>query len=491
MSAATIVFSQNLKIQSINIIHEYIIDCSKIYILTSHLLFPYEQEQISHCIDKDIVFYSFCDFISCEEMRKCDQDAYELEKFDVSKYDEIIKAQKNETIITNFEKQITSKVKIIMSDDLGIELNCWLNHGYRFLRGEYYYNPNRSLYNRIKHKLSSIFCERKKAEDDSYVYVGQYKGKKYVFIGKMDRVKIHIDLDFVVSNEDAQKIENGEYEKKDSCIYLSSIHESFRLNVPEGDEYAVYQIQDGYIPPVYSCCYKFIPSNHSYYAWDTMGEILFKSQNIPVQLIPFRKKLYLPVPKRISGVKKIVVVASGAGDWTAMKNRSDEDIMVSWFVSVAQKYPNIRFVYRCHPTWVHPSHQGVNSINRVAEYLEICGTDNIVLSANIPNNSLKHFELTYSRDSLSNDIKNADIVFGDHSVSMLDAGMEGTIFCSINVRKQEDFFKSMTDLGFKSCASASEICDFIDSVSDGSYLESYIEAINRYNNMIDEEDMAL
>ena len=213
---------------------------------------------------------------------------------------------------------------------------------------------------------------------------------------------------------------------------------------------------------------------------------VFRNQNIPVELLPFRKKLYMPEPK-FSPIHSVLCVASGAGDWTAMKNRSDEDMMIMAFVEIAKSYPAIRFVYRCHPTWIHPEHQGVNSINRVAEYFNWLNLPNLVLSGNIPTANLDSFQLSFSRNSLEEDLKEADIVFGEHSVSMIDAAFLGIPFASVNMTGRRDFFCGMTDMGFPHCESLDEIEDVLNSITDPKFIEKYTEAVKRYNQMTDEE----
>lgn len=497
MSRAILVFSQNVRYESLSNVISYISDCCEILLLTTHKLFDYELEVISQVLNKPINAQTFADYISKDEMLKCDIDAYNYEKLDVIKYDAAIKKLKNQVVLKNLEKKIALDKKFILSDDLGIDLDVWTGSGYQYIPCEYYYDHpagTMNLASKLKAALKEIPAvyryvnNHKKFDKLEHVYVGHWNGKKYVFIGKMNRVKHHIGFELTKSEEEAEKLYRGEFETKDKCVYLTSIHESSQVHIPDSDKYTVYQIQDGYIPPVYSYTYKFIPKNHIYYAWDTMGERVFKSQNIPIELMPFRKKLYMPYPKNVEKVRKVVIVASGAGDWTAMKNRSDEDMMVEAFIEVARKFPNILFIYRCHPTWVHPAHQGVNSINRVEEYLSRAGVSNIVLSSNIPQNTLENFALTHSRSSLAEDIRDADIVFGDHSVSMIDAAMEKTVFSSINVMKRQNLFASMTELGFPHCESVDEIVEFISRVESGEYRDSYEHAVDEYNKMIDEED---
>ena len=215
---------------------------------------------------------------------------------------------------------------------------------------------------------------------------------------------------------------------------------------------------------------------------------MFKNMNLPVSIIPNRKKLYLPAPKFPEKVKNVLVVASGSGDWTALKNRSDDDMLVYAFSQIAKKYPNINFIYRCHPTWIHPSNVGVNAINRVNEYYNWLNLPNLKISANIPNNSVSNFQLTFQRSSLEEDLKNADIVFGEHSISMIDAAFKKIPFASVNLSKRRNFYSDITDMGFWHCKSIEDIENVIDNISSLEEQEKILNAVKNYNQMTDMEE---
>lgn len=445
-------------------------------------------------MEKDITAFSFIDFLSMDELVYCDKEAFKYENKMLLRYDEKIKEIKNELVFKNFESRIYPDVRLILCDDLGIDKNVWLKKGYIYIKCEYYFNPPKESF---LHEIKTTFkkmpvikniVKKKNRMKEEEVYVGYWNDRKYVFIGKMNRVSYRLLIDFRKSNEEAQKLFEGKFENKKICTYLTSLHEAYRVMVPDLPDYEVYQIQDGYLPPMYSCSYHFKPNNHTYYAWDVMGEKVFKSQNIPVMIMPFRKKIYLPEPKGVEKIKTILIVASGAGDWTAMKNRSDEDRMVQAFIAVAKKFPDITFIYRCHPVWVHPSHQGSNSILRVAECFEKSELNNIKLSANIPQINEQSFTVTYPRSSLEEDLKTADIVFGDHSVSMIDAAMEGTYFSSVDVMSRQNLFLSMTELGFPHCESVEDICDLITALPTVVFRKNFVQAVNNYNKMTDLEE---
>ena len=84
-------------------------------------------------------------------------------------------------------------------------------------------------------------------------------------------------------------------------------------------------------------------------------------------------------------------------------------------------------------------------------------------------------------------IKDVDIVFGEHSISMIDAAFRGILFGSVNVTGRRDFFCGISAMGFPHCESVDEIVSLIKSIKTFSFKENYLRAINNYNEMTDKE----
>ena len=216
--------------------------------------------------------------------------------------------------------------------------------------------------------------------------------------------------------------------------------------------------------------------------------MIFDYHKLSSRVIPFRNKLYIPTPSFPSQLKKVLCVASGAGDWTALKNRSDEDKMIYAFGKIASMFPDVQFIYRCHPVWIHPLHQGVNSINRAAEYISNLNLPNFKISCNIPDANVDgKFVLSFKRSSFEDDLKDVDLVFGEHSISMIDAAFKNILFASCNVTGRRDFFAGVTKLGFPHCESIEEISQLLLNITTPDFRASYIKAVENYNSMTDKE----
>ena len=446
-------FSQNLKLESLSSVLENICPADRNIFVTPHMLYINEKKFIEHLFS-NCEYIKFAELISDTEAENCDVSSYSEHMTDVFDYYDVIKRKKNELIVNKINNMFHEFKGYILSDDLGIEGDVWTSCGFESIKADYYYVPETNHIKDIKQKLKQnklvyYLYEKliKKHRKDSItedVYVSITNEIKYVFVGRMDRIAYRMSLNWEKSEEERKRLQAGKYDDKTKCQYLSTLHEAGKCVIPDREELDVRYIQDGYLPANYSSMYlKFKPSNVKYYAWDIVGEENFKLFKLPISIMPFRKKLYMPKAEFRPKVKTVLVATSGPGDWTAQKNRSDEDMMLHAFVEIARQFPEVEFIYRCHPTWVHPEHNGVNSINRAGEYIRFSGLKNIYLSSNIPGEKLNSFILSFPRSSLKEDLSKADIVFGEHSVSMIDAAFEKIPFSSVNLTNRRNLFKSI------------------------------------------------
>lgn len=494
-----VLISQNVKLPSLDRLKPILSGESEIIILSTQFLFENERELIDKIFGMSCKYLTFADLLTDKEREDCDKDAFNPEKQgqDVFAYYDDIKKLKNQRIVGNLLKGREFKNKIIVCDDLGIYKPVWVEKGFVPVNCDYYHTPVAKSTNIVIKLIKSIakpfilHMLKVKSDFATQISIANKDGVKYLFYGSLNRIAYRIDLDF----KKAGIIENFKYVLnnrgvvwKNNTIRLSSFHEGYH-RIHDKAELNVKLIQDGYLPPNYSSNYLYFYGRHTeFYAWDKIGCNTFLYYHLPHRIMPFRKKLYLPKPVFPQNVKKVLCVASGAGDWTAVKNRSDEDRMIWTFGKVAAMFPEIEFVYRCHPVWVHPQHQGVNSIHRAAEYFDYLNLPNFKLSGNIPTaHQGDKFVLSYKRSSFEEDLKDVDLVFGEHSISMIDAGFKNIIFASCNMTGHRNFFEDITKLGFPHCESVDEIVDLIKKISTLEFKTRYKKAIENYNTMTDKE----
>lgn len=492
-----IVLNQHVKLYSLEKLKKLIKPRSMTLILSTQFLFENEVEIINNIFDCKCIYKTFSDILSDAELEQCDRDAFnpESQKQDVMAYYEDIKKLKNKRIVDKILLNDSYQNKIIVGDGLGICLEEWIDKDFTFIELDYYYKEphkeqkNRPLWRKMMRRPFHLYLKLSKALNTP-IHEAYSGNQRYLFYGKLDRIGYRINLVF----NKAGFIEHIIFFLnmlglvwKNNTIRLSSFHEGYHL-IPDYKELNVKLIQDGYLPPNYSSNYLFFyGKNTEFYTWDKIGCDALKYHNLPHKIMPFRKKFYLPVtinfPPKIN---KVLCAASGSGDWTALKNRSDDDKLVWAIGKIAKKYPDIEFIYRCHPTWVHPMHVGVNSISRCAEYISWLNLPNFKLSSNIPNafNNVK-FIVSYKRSSFEDDLRDADIVIGEHSIAMIDGCFQSRVFASCNMTGRRDLFEGISKFGFPHCENIEQLEIFLDSIHKTDFQDKFMKAISNYNQMTD------
>lgn len=494
-----VVITQNVKLESLAKLREYIKSGSETVVFSTQLIFENEVPIIEEALQSKCTYVTFGDFMSDSDYEACDIMAYDATFRNSSVYFEEIKRLKNRFVVTRLLKRYPCENKLIVCDDLGIEEDDWIPFDFKKVECEYYYNRPILSRNRLKvfvRKIKSLHILLRNFYTTP-IYRSFINGQEYRFYGSMNRISYRLNETFVQcpKKENIKYIRDFffrlffHYVRKDDIINLSTLHEAGTWRFPVDNRYKLKLIQDGYLPPNYSSKYlRYYERTAEFYTWDIEGSRTFKMHLLPHRVIPFRKKLYLPEPIYPKEVKKVLCVASGAGDWTAVKCRSDEDRMLQAFGKIARQFPKTQFVYRCHPVWINPDFQGVNSINRAADYINWLNLPNLKISSNIPNaNENGKFRLSYKRSSFEEDLKDVDIVFGEHSISQIDAAFKKIIFCSVNVTGRRDLFSGITEMGFPHCESEEEIAQLLTNLTTDTFKKNYEQAIDNYNKMTDKE----
>lgn len=498
-----IVLNQNVKLESLKNLKDIVKPQSKTLILTTQYIFENEAIIIDSIFDCKCIYKNFGDILTDAEREKCDKDAFNPQKQgqDVAVYYHDIKKLKNQRLIEKLLHQHSFSNKIIVADGLGISKNEWCEKGFIYYELDYYYPITKSEINKFQllkkllrkpYHLILKFANRLLSPINqafnTQIHEAYKDGTRYLFYGKLTRIGYRIDLEF----HKAAFIEHIYYLLnklgfvwRNKTVRLSSFHEGYHT-IPDKKELNVKLIQDGYLPPNYSSNYLyFFGRNTEFYTWDEIGCNTFRYHHLPHRIMPFRKKLFLPNNFKFPNkVKKVLCASSGTGDWTAIKNRSDDDRLV-WAIGQAAKiFPDIEFIYRCHPTWIHPEHAGVNSINRCAQYISWLNLPNFKISSNIPTSQENgHLILSYKRSSFEEDLKDVDLVFGEHSVAMLDAGFKGIPFASCNMTGHRAYYEDINKLGFPHCESVEDIVNLLRTLPTIEVREQYTQAIIEYNKM--------
>lgn len=493
-----IVITQNLKLPSLCSIRDQLVP-GEVLIVSTQFVFENEREIIDQALGIKCEYVDFADLITDAERQVCDEEAFKPIPASLGAYYTIIKEKKNEVIVKNLLSRYPCMNLLLVCDDLGIDEKPWQKAGFKKITCEYYYSHPQEQHT-ARHSFFSLLVGIMHGMKKFYkadIWVSYKDKQKYLFFGSTNRIGYRIDLEW----KKAQKWENLKfivqwfslklfsYVPKNKTIRLTTLHEDTHWTLPDHPNYNVKKIQDGYLPPNYTSKYLYYYGPQvEFYTWDVMGQHTFQYHHLNSRVMPIRKKLFLPeahFPKKLT---KVLCAASGTGDWTAIKNRSDDDRLVWAIGKVAKLFPNVEFIYRCHPVWIHPQHSGVNAINRCAEYIDWLNLPNYKISSHIPMaNQKEGFVLSFKRSSFEEDLKGVDIVFGEHSVAMIDAGFKGIPFASCNMTGHRDFFEDLTKLGFPHCESIDDIVNLLKSVTTPEFKASYEQAIKNYNEMTDKE----
>jgi hypothetical protein len=524
-----IVFSQTSNLMDIAMIINQIDNQDLCLCLSTHKLFDIEKGTICNNVNKQVQFSCFADYLTDYEMEYCDIKAYELENQEdinsselVDWYYDNIKRLKNQIILDNIRKGFNLAKKIIVANDLGIDLSIWEQNGFENCMKE----DTKALTNQnswVKYaRIKSIWKRMKNVwYSEKNIHVIEDSEREYLFFGSLRRIKPRFKSELKINDYSVsffcrvyriilflllilKRKLNANFTigylflskevnfliRRDKQRYLaSSLHEYIpALSDLAGNcRIQLVIFQDSYLPENYTSKYlKYFSNVNKFLTWDRFSLGIFKLHDLPAEVSSLFRPLILPEIIKVEyPIKTIVVATSGSGDWTALKNRSDEDLLVEAFVEVARQFPHINIIYRCHPLWAHPLHQGVNSIKRVDNYFRELGLKNIWVSSESLIQSEEFTGLSVKPESMAVDIERGDLFFGEHSIAMIDAALQGKMFASVNLTNRRDLFTIYSQIGFPHITRSEDLIKFIDRLSDSSEeIDLYNNAVSNYNNKV-------
>lgn len=226
---------------------------------------------------------------------------------------------------------------------------------------------------------------------------------------------------------------------------------------------------DGYQPSNYPRAYLDGYTEGSFVVRDMFDAAWFeKHGRSVVRPYAFLRPVEMEPPRELEhGVRSIYLMLNHAGDWSALINRSDTDIVVERFFRIARDNPRVKAVVRCHPTMAREEHEGEGSLERIRRFVDGAGLPNLRLSA----------------ASLAEEMADADLIVSEYSNVILDGFKAGTLGVIANCTRRRNFMQDYTDLGFVTAPSAAELVGLVnDVVADPRpYLQQQKLAASRYN----------
>ena len=484
--------------------------------LSSHVYMDFEKAQILAESSKSIIFKTFSDYLNEEEMIFCDEQAdfdilesYGNRDGNLMKYYNRIKWLKNSKIHENVSSSYNIIEGFLLSKDLGICKDVWTTQGFidRSLNEEKKFSINSLLALKYVSKIVAILKQP--------ICVLHYKDEKSIFFGQSKRLRQFLEKDVIF--KDISKLDSLTlrvsllllviskkfiFFKKISTTFISfyvynflekytyfgsSIHEfndvhgllakeiNLRMNV----------FQDGLLPGNYTSKYLLYYINVDFFfVWDEFSSTIFKENGLNYRVSCMYKRQKIKNIGHVHEIKNILYLASGAGDWTALKNRSDEDLAFMALVKPAKMLSDKEFIFRSHPLWENNQHQGIGSIARLVNYVKKYDLPNFTISTTILHDaavSKRLNNLSWIEKNIDDEIDKADLVIGDHSQALFNAARKGKIIASLNSSKRRSLFEDYTNLGFPLLRSDTDIVNFIQSIENTSFLSEYNLALANFN----------
>ncbi len=438
-----------------------------ILILSTCLLFDNEIEYIKININYKIIeFKIFSDYIDDKEMELCDinsSNTFNIHTFDVLKF--MNKSMLYKNIIVR--KRVLAKNKIYNTHclkGLGIASEVWQSE---------FINLSSVNSKIVYHNFLSNIFKKILSKITRKIYVEHiiYDKKKYLFTVDANRLKIKNDairtkrvynyflfslllkLGSLKVDYFASTIHN--YNKRVSNILLS-------LNKKH------YIFIDGNNPSNMPRTYLDIFSkNCVFVVKDFIDKKWFEKFGLKIlSKLPLSKD-ELMIETSFKKINDILLILGHAGDWSSLINRSDTDISVREFANLAKKFPYLRFTIRTHPAMVHPSHEGINSIKRIEQYVKF----------------LKLKNLTISNNTLDKDIKENDLFLSEYSNAFIDCLKKGKLGLIINFTNRRSFMTDYAELEFEYLDSPkklpSKINEYIEN--QNAFIVKQNKAVFEYN----------
>lgn len=450
-------------------------------VVTSHALFQDEQTRLIKILGADVHFYRFDEFLADPEMVACDEQAtVDLllkctppARF-IKLFEDRSERNKNERVAEQLSRRYRPK-RIFFQHGLGIHAGVWQEHGGvelplpRVVRIAMFAHRARQLAKAFqKHPLSLI----------------EHDGRQLLFVGRTHRIAFVPDRhprdidefhDLLLGPGTVRRVARALVERDPAAAPVTicaALHE-YRPWL-SGLGFPVEVFTDGYHPSNYPRTYLDSIGPCTYVIRD-----MFDARWLGAHGRTWRKPYAFlqsahmqPAPTKEPAIRTIVVALNHAGNWTALVNRSDTDLLVEAIAQLARTLPHIQIVLRPHPTMTHPRHEGPQSLKRLRNFVRGAALQNFVLS-DLP---------------LEQDLKRGDFFVTEYSNVLITAWRMGKPGISVNLTQRRHLMKDYFDLGFPAVTSAKSLCSYMESAVSNplEVQDQYRVAAARYNQHLTE-----
>jgi hypothetical protein len=490
-------------------------DGNVILCLSTHKLFENEIAEITSSTSKEVFFCSFYQFINEKEMIYCDEKAdlvivemHGSRKGRIGDYYNKIKEIKNITVLNNIKNIYKINRGYLLSCDLGLCKEIWVEDGFEDISipvKQIEFSKFRKYKNMMVKFYKATILSMLDGNNNRYIFFGtskrveQYLRKdcSFSYGPRLERITLSFLLLLLYTRTKIPVLSyivdkifslSKYYYQRRYKNFFSSIHEYSgmygELASSLGIEMVV--IQDGLLPGNYTSKYlRYYTDVDHFLVWDNYSSKIFNNNDLQCVVSSLFDNKPIPLQLYQKKIGSVLFLASGSGDWTALKNRSDEDLIFISFVQAAKLMNDVNFVFRPHPLWEHPKHQGIGSIQRLAKYAESLSLSNLSISTGVQSDvqsACLTGSLSLKSDTINDEIENSDIVLADHSQTLFTAARMGKIIASVSVAERKEFFFDYTSLGFPILRSSIDLVDFINNSQQSTeFSVKYNDAIQLFN----------
>lgn len=412
----------------------------KVYILTTHHLFTHERDALKDLLPASELYFSeFSSLLNDHDMQACDDAASEelLNKYD----DKRIHRQYSRTfmsrsiyhknaLIFRLLSQAHEYDRIYYNAGLGVSDVFWNNQGAVSLRMKQKRSFSIPDFYRISRKLLSAWKRR----CSTPITLIPSEDKYFVFFDSTRRllIKEQTPRRYYPYFGARLFLLYTKLRRWKPVVIATSIHNFAHQLTTLGHPVEIFI--DGYHPSNYPRSYIDQYTNGTFIVRDMFDAAWFgKFEKAWRHPYAFTKTMAMTEDADApSTISTIYLILNHAGDWTALINRSDTDILVEAFCHLATAIPELNFVIRLHPTMDLPEHEGAHSSTRLREYVQRCELMN----------------LHVSESTLEQDLADGDLFLSEYSNVILDIFREGKLGLIVNLTGRRSFMQDYETLGF-------------------------------------------
>ena len=154
-------------------------------------------------------------------------------------------------------------------------------------------------------------------------------------------------------------------------------------------------------------------------------------------------------PSAPRAIRNVALMLNHAGDWTALIDRSDTDLVVQAFLDAAEMAPEFTFRVRAHPTMAAAEHDGLGSRVRMRAMVEARGLPNV----------------EFSEHSFDADMAWTECCVTEYSNVLVDCLKAGKPSVALNPTNRRNLLAHLAPIGLREVADATGLVRFLRAVN--------------------------